>query len=118
MLLLNLNQKVKIFINFIVEEEKSTGGFFGSFTSFISSAKDTVIDKSKVLSKQVVETTGNMKDKFDKLEVGDKIIAGGTTAFISAKGFGEKALEKGKEVGSDIYVINFLIYFKVLTEVD
>jgi len=64
----------------------------------LSSAKEKVIETSTDLKKKVVDTSVNIKDKFDKMEVKDKIVSTGTSAYSSARGFGGKVLEKGKEI--------------------
>ena len=59
------------------------------------------------MKKKVIETSGNIKEKFDQMEVKDTIISTGNTALASAKVVGEKVYEKGKE----LYVNNIFYLF-------
>ena len=76
----------------------------------MTSAKETIIDTSSNLKNKVIESSSTIKDKFDKMEIKEKIMTTGATAYTSAKGLGENVLDKGKE----LYVsfIYFLLYMK------
>ena len=57
------------------------------------------------MKKKVIQTSGNMKEKFDKMEVKETIVSTGTTAFVSAKVIGEKVYGKGMELYVNIFYL-------------
>ena len=59
-----------------------------------------MIDTSMNIKNKIIETSTNVKEKLDKMEIKEKIMTTGATAYTSAKEVGENILEKGK----DLYV--------------